>query len=403
MHNLATVFKFEVIRTVKKKTFWIMSLLFPVLIVAVGGVVYFSNQATSDAVMKSQNQSFSIVITDKSGLIDPKIAATYGAAEVRDKQAGLDLIKSGEFDAYFYYPDDITSKSVEVYGQDVGIFDNGRYDAVASALLSQSVEPQVDISRTAVLRGQVQFASTTYRDGVEYDSIMQLVVPGMFLVLFYILIVTSGNQMLTSTTEEKENRVIEMILTTVRARTLIVGKILSLIVLGLFQSAVVVLPIIIGYILFHDRLHLPAYDLVSIPLDWIRISIAFVLFFVSFMLFTGLLVTIGAATPTAKEAGSFFGAVIMLVFGPLYAAPLFVSSPDSGIVQFLSYFPFTAPIPLLLRNAVGNLELWQAGVAITVLIITTILVLRIAVRVFRYGVLEYGRKLSFKEIFTPRD
>lgn len=403
MHNLSTVFKFEVARAIKKRSFWILSLLFPFLIAAVGGVIFFSNKATSEAAMESQNQKFSIVVTDDSGLLDRDLLSAFDAEIVASKDVGLEYIKTGAYDAYFYYPADIVTQPVEVYGQDVGLFDNGRYDAVAQALLSQSVTPQVGESKAAVLRDKVQYESITYRQGVEYDGIKQLVAPGVFLVLFYILIVTFGNQMLTSTTEEKENRVIEMILTTVRARTLIVGKILSLIVLGFVQSTIVVLPIIIGYLLFHDRLQLPSFDLTSIPLDWLRIGVAFVIFAVSFLLFTGLLVTIGAATPTAKEANSFFGAVVLLIFGPLYAAPLFISSPESGIVQFLSFFPFTAPIPLLLRNAVGNLEYWQAGVAIIILLVATIFVLGIAVRVFRYGALEYSRKLSLREILLPRD
>lgn len=91
---------------------------------------------------------------------------------------------------------------------------------------------------------------------------------------------------------------------------------------------------------------------------------------------------------------------MILIFGPLYAAPLFLSSPDSPIVQFLSYFPPTAPIPLMLRNAVGNLEYWQAGLASLLLLVTTVVILMIAVRVFRQGALEYNRKLSFKEIFA---
>ena len=62
-----------------------------------------------------------------------------------------------------------------------------------------------------------------------------------------------------------------------------------------------------------------------------------------------------AMMPTAKEASQWFGLVIMLIFGPFYGITAFVSFPDSPFVKFLSLFPFTAPIPLLLRNAVGNL------------------------------------------------
>lgn len=399
MHNLSTVFWFEVIRTLKKKSFWIMSLTFPLMIGAVGAIIYFSGKATDDAATKAQSESFSVQYTDRSGIIKSEIAAGLKATQTDDRDAAIEQVRAGKLDAYFYYPKDVTRQSVEVYGRDVGLFENSRYDGVAKLLVEQSASQQVSPELRTVIAGDLKTQSETYRDGQPHDGIKQLIAPGIFLVLFYILIVTFGNQMMASTTEEKENRVIEMILTTVRARTLIVGKILSLVVLGVLQTVIIMVPTITGYLLLRDRLSLPSFDLSNIPLDPVAITVGALLFAVSFLMFTGLLVTIGAATPTAKEAGGFFGAVMMLVFGPLYAAPLFISAPESPIVQFLSYFPLTAPIPLMLRNAVGNLELWQAGLSIGILLLTTIFILTIAVRVFRTGALEYSRKLSLREIF----
>lgn len=400
MHNLGTVFGFEVVRTLKKKSFWLMSLLFPVMALVVGGIVFFSNQATEDALKEASSQKFSIAILDESRLLNPQLIKAFSPESVASKEQGIALVRDGKRDAFFYYPTAVNKASVEVYGKDEGLFDNGKYASVAKTLLDESIAMSVSQNVRTILQSKYEVKTTTYRDGQIYDGFKQLIAPGMFLVLFYLLIVTFGNQMLNSATEEKENRVIEMILTTVRARTLITGKILSLAVLGLLQTTVVMVPIIIGYALLHDKLSLPTLDLSNLPLDPVRISVGFAIFLAGFLLFTGLLVTIGAAVPTAKEAGGFFGVVMMLVFGPLYAAPLFVSSPDSLLVQFLSYFPLTAPIPLLLRNAVGNLAVWQALIALAILVLTTALVIRIAVRVFHQGALEYSRKLSIREIFS---
>lgn len=165
---------------------------------------------------------------------------------------------------------------------------------------------------------------------------------------------------------------------------------------------VILLPVIIGYFLFRDQLSLPQFDLAAIPLDPIRITLGAVIFAVSFFMFTGILMTLGAAMPTAKEAGSFFGAAMALVFGPLYAAPLFISSPESIVVQILSYFPLTAPIPLLLRNAVGNLSVTEALISLSILAVTTIVVISIGVRIFRFGALEYSRKLSMQEVMRRK-
>lgn len=402
MHNLGTVFRFEVGRTLKKRSFWIISLLFPVAIGAVMAVAYFSNQASQEASDSSVKEHFSFELLDDSRQVKPEVTRALKGSTVGSKEQGIADVTNGKTDAFFYYPQDLTKQPVEAYGTDVGLFKDDRYQAVAKSILTQSVATTVSPNVTAVLSGGVKVDSTTYKDGQPYDGLQELIPPAVFVVLFYMLIVTFGNQMLNSTTEEKENRVIEMILTTVKSRTLIIGKIFSLIILGLLQMLVIVVPVLIGYLLLHDKLNLPNVDVSHLVFNWPRIVIGFLLFFVSFILFTGLLVGVGASAPTAKDASGYFSVVVLLLVGPLYAASLYVSSPDAKIVQFLSYFPLTAPIPLLIRNAVGNLAYWQAGVGLVILTITAAVVLAIAVRTFRYGALEYSRRLSLQDILFPR-
>lgn len=404
MHNLGTVLRFEIMRTLKKKSFWVMALGFPVIVAVVIAIVYFSNKATDDASKDIEKQKFSFVVSDESGVIKPAIvtAMTGKMVPVEEKQQKIDAVRSGSLDGYIVYPANLTSGTIEVYGKNVDIFTDGRYTGVAQTIMSLSASDSTGANIKAALTKSTKVDFTSYRNGVPYDAIKQMILPGLFLVLFYFLIAFFGNQMLTSTTEEKENRVIEMLLTTVEARTLIIGKILSLILLSIIQGLIVIVPVLAGYLLLHDRLSLPSLDLTSLPVDWAAIGIGFAVFASSFMLFTGLLVAIGAAVPTAKEAGGFFGMVMILIFGPLYAASLFVSAPGSPLVTFLSLFPFTAPIPLLLRNALGNLETWEALTGIAILIVTAALITMIAVRIFRYGVLEYSRKLSLKEIFSRK-
>jgi len=403
VHNLGTVFSFEVIRSLKKKSFWITAMAFPIIIVVIFAIIFFSNQATNKAAENTKNQHFNVVVTDVSGIVSPQLLKAIGATTSTDKDQGIADVAQGKIDAYFYYPADIATQKVQVYAKDVGLFDNSRYQAVASMLLQQSVARKVDAQTKAILQNTVGYDAVTYKDGSVYNGFSQIIAPGIFLVLFYILIVMFGNQMLTSTTEEKENRVIEMILTTIKARTLIIGKILSLVVLALVQVCAILAPIIIIYLLFRHQLALPNINLTNIPLDPLRIGIGAALFACSFMLFTGLLVAIGAAVPTAKEAGGFFGVVMIFLFGPLYAVTLFISAPDSTLVKVLSFFPFTAPIPLMLRNAVGNLSMPGALLGIVILAVSATIVLAIAIRLFRYGALEYSKRLSLTTIFHKKD
>lgn len=402
MHNLGTVFKFETIRVLKKPTFWLMALGFPLMFAALYGIVFWSQITTMQAAKELEKQEFSLAVTDDSKLVRPELLMAAKTKTVESKEAGINDVKNGKIDAYIYFPKDIGKQKVEVYGKDVGLFQNGKYGAVAQSLLSQSVASSVSQAQVAILQNKVQLSSTTYLDGKEHGGINEMIAPGLFLVIFFMLVTFFGNQMLTSSTEEKENRTVEMLLTMVKTDTLITGKILSLMVLALIQMLVIVLPVAAGYLAFGSKLQLPNMDLSLLVFDPVRIGLALVIFLASFMMFTGMLVTLGAMMPTAKEASQWFGLVIMLIFGPFYGITAFVSFPDSPFVKFLSLFPFTAPIPLLLRNAVGNLPAWEGLLGVALLIVAAVFVLWLAVRVFRYGAMSYDSKLSLSALRMKR-
>lgn len=402
MHNLGTVFKFETIRVLKKPTFWLMALGFPLMFAALYGIMFWSQSTTMQAAKELEKQEFSLAVTDDSKLVRPELLMAAKTKTVESKEAGINDVKNGKIDAYIYFPKDIGKQKVEVYGKDVGLFQNGKYGAVAQSLLSQSVASSVSQAQVAILQNKVQLLSTTYLDGKEHGGINEMIAPGLFLVIFFMLITFFGNQMLTSSTEEKENRTVEMLLTMVKTDTLITGKILSLMVLALIQMLVIILPVAAGYLAFGSKLQLPNMDLSLLVFDPVRIGLALVIFLASFMMFTGMLVTLGAMMPTAKEASQWFGLVIMLIFGPFYGITAFVSFPDSPFVKFLSLFPFTAPIPLLLRNAVGNLPAWEGLLGVALLIVAAVFVLWLAVRTFRYGAMSYDSKLSLSALRMKR-
>jgi ABC-2 type transport system permease protein len=114
------------------------------------------------------------------------------------------------------------------------------------------------------------------------------------------------------------------------------------------------------------------------------------------VLFTGVLVAIGAIMPTAKDAGVVFGPLIFVMFLPFYAISLIVSDPGALIVQVFTYFPLTAPVTAMLRNGLDTLQAWEAGTVIAELFVLGFLVLRAAVRLFRYGSIAYTTKPNLR-------
>jgi ABC-2 type transport system permease protein len=396
-HNLRTVVGFEVRRTITKKRFWIATLIVPVVIAVVFGLIALSSSETNSSIEAQKKATFSFTYTDASGIVNGALVKRLGGSEAPSVAAGVAEVNSGRIDAFFEYPANPSRGTVKVYGQDVGVFNNGKYSSVAKTILQLSADAKIASPELAALaRGTVKVESSTYKDGAKSSGIQGLIPPLVYLLIFYIVIVLLGNQMLNSTLEEKENRVTEMILTTVDPNTLITGKILSLFTAGFLQMAVFLSPVVVGYLFFRTSLNLPNLNLSSLSFDPERMVVGALVLFGGFTLFTGTLVAIGAVMPTAKEAGGFFGAMMGLLFAPFYVSSLIVSHPSALIVQVFTFFPYTAPVTGMIRNGFGSLSVLEEIVLIGELMICGYVVLRVAVQLFRFGSIEYAKKVPIR-------
>jgi ABC-2 type transport system permease protein len=403
-HNLGTVVGFEFARTVKKRRFWIATLAIPVLMAIVFALVYLSNSSTAASEDAQKTAAVSFTYTDDSGLITDGIATAMGGRKAADPEQALQEVKTGTTDAYFAYPAEPATQPVKVYGTDQGVFENGKYDAVAKHLLTASAQAEVGSPQlTAAASGDVKTETQTFKDGQPSGGFGSAVPPLMFLLIFYVSIILLSNQMLNSTLEEKENRVTEMILTTLNPTTLIIGKVIALFMVGLVQILVFLTPIAAGYAFFRDKLAIPDLDLSNLSFEPGTMLVGALLLLGGFIVFTGVLVAIGAIMPTAKDAGTIFGPLMGLIFVPFYAISLIISDPRAPIVQVFTYFPLSAPVTALLRNGFGTLSPAESVVIIAELFITGFLILRLAVHLFRYGSIQYSSKLSIAGTFRKKN
>lgn len=404
-HNLSTVISFEFKRTVTKRSFWVVTLILPLLVFGLGALLVSANVSTSNSADAQKNARFDFLYSDASGLVNPNIAREYGGKQIESEAEGVEEVQIGGTQAYFDYPEDPKTETVRVYGADAGVFQNNKYSSVAESLLSASVEQRLDSpTDVAILRGEVNTSTTTFKDGAVAPGFEAIIPALVFLAAFFIVIVFLGNQMLNSTLEEKENRVTEMILTTINPTNLLIGKVISLFAVGLIQIAVFALPVLVGYLFFRDQLNIPNLDLSGLVFDPQKMIVGSLILIGGFALFTGTLVAVGAVMPTAKDAAPVFSVVIFAVVIPLYASSYAISSPEAPIVQILAYFPYTAPITALILNAFGSLPLWQAIVIILELFVLAAIVLRLAVRLFRYGSIQYSSRVRIRDVLsTPSD
>lgn len=400
-HNLRTVISFEVVRTLTKRRFWISTLIVPVIGAIVIALVVLSNTSTDNSVNSQKNAKLTFTYSDASGLVNPAVASAFGGTVTSDRKAAIAEVKSGKLHAYFDYPENPATQHTQVYGTDEGIFQNGKYSAIATQLLVASAQTKIGNPTLATLvQGNLPVDATTYKNGDVSGGIGGVIPPLLFLAIFYLVILLLGNQMLNSTLEEKENRVTEMILTTLNPTTLVVGKVISLFIIGVVQMVTFAIPVIIGYVFFRTQLNLPTFDLTSLNINPGQMIVGALLLIGGFTLFTGTLVAVGAIMPTAKEAGQIFGIMMALIFVPFYAVTLVVSDPHAFIVQIFTYFPYSAPVTAMLRNGFGSLNPIESIIVIVELFALGIVVLRIAVRLFRYGSIEYSKKVSLKTVFA---
>jgi ABC-2 type transport system permease protein len=402
-HNLKTVIGFEFFRVLKKKRFWVTTLAIPAALAVVFGLVFISGQSSSTTADAQKNTRLTFQYSDASGLVTDTLAGTFGGTRTTDDAAAIAAVRAGALDAYFAFPADPETQPVRVYGSDKGVFQNGTYDAVAKQILVSAAQQKIASTQlTAVAQGDVKVTSQTYKGGQVSGGIAVVIPPLLFLVIFYLSIIMLGNQMLSSTLEEKENRVTEMILTTLNPTTLIVGKVIALFMVGLVQMLIFALPVIVGYVFFRSNLNLPDVDLSHLTLQAGPMLVGALLLAGGFILFTGTLVAIGAVVPTVKEAGTAFAPLMIMLFLPFYVVSLIVSDPHALIVQIFTYFPFTAPVTAMLRNGLGSLSPLESAIVIAELFTIGLIALRLAVHLFRYGSLEYSRKLSIRNTFHRR-
>ena len=367
MNKIWTVAKFEVIRQLKKPSFWIALFLLPVVIIGFIGLSSLSNSSFGNDISKNNKTANenTFGITDKAGVIN-EASLTEKVSKIETKEEGIEKVKNGEIKEYYYIPEDFfESKKVEGYnvstdGGSLFVQSVGNITSLLTASAMMRVSP-IDAS---ILTNQIKVENTTFDENGEKANLLgKAIIPIAVLAIYYILVCVFGNRMLLAVVEEKENRISEMILTAVSAKELIIGKIIALIVLGFLQMAVFIVPVIIFVLINHDN---PMVSNVVGMVEFEPISfimnIALLIF--SYFLFAGFSVLVGSMMPTARDASQYISIVIIGSMLPFFFMNTVISSNVNIMTYALSYFPLSAPIAMMLRNAFGLLPWYEFMIGI---------------------------------------
>lgn len=394
MGKLWLVARYEYLKAVKRRSFLLATLGLPFLIIVVVGVA--SMLATRTGVEGP------VGYVDESGILasvpappaDQTSTAT-GEPVFRpypDRATAEAALAAGDIQGVYLIPVDYLALGKVTLLYDKRVPSDRVQTAFAALIrpqLAAGLPPQV---QERLLKGPAELMFQTLDGRVESETsgLLRLVFPVAVALFFVLAVMASAGYLLQAVTEEKENRTMEIMTTSLSAEQLIIGKAVGLIAVSLTQ---VVIWLVVGAVaLTAAGQSIPALKAVQVP--WGFVGIAVLFFVPSFVLEAGIITTIGAAVTDLRQGQQISGFLQFTFWLPFFFLGLVFGSPDSPVLVVLSLFPLTSLSTIALRWGATVLPWWQLVTAWVLVAGSALGMLMVAPRVFRRGMLRYGQHMK---------
>ncbi|MGB6873766.1 MAG: ABC transporter permease [Dehalococcoidia bacterium] len=397
MNKTLLIFRHEFRHMIKRKAFIIMTLIVPVL--ALIGIGVFQLISTDEPPVV---ETTTIGYVDEAGGFDQY--TTQGYIElVRFDTPGdaTAALINGDVSEYFVIPSDYLSTGVinrytlERQLETPPAIATVIKNFLTSNMLADKVPPETVYRIEAPLGLVTTRLTETGEAATEQGGYGNVIIPAIFGLLLALSLQASSMYLVEGLGDEKESRLIEVLLSSVSPRQLLTGKVLGLGAAGLVQVVVWLasLPLLLNLASstiggFFSTIQLPANFLV----------LGIVYFFLGYLLFAALAAGVGAISPSAREGQPLVLIYALLSFVPLWFASLLFVFPDSPIWTVLTIFPITAPIAVMLRLGVTGIAAWELATSLAVMVLSIVLVMFLAIKIFRTYLLMYGKRPSWGEI-----
>ncbi|UQZ34670.1 ABC transporter permease [Paenibacillus sp. PK3_47] len=234
--------------------------------------------------------------------------------------------------------------------------------------------------------------------GDESASPINYVIVYVLLILFFMSIMLTGNMIAAEVTAEKSSRIMEILITSASPLSQMFGKVLGVFLVGLLQIAIIAASVAANLLLPHNAGILADFDLDLGQLNAGILVYGLILYILGFFLYALMYAAVGSIVSRTEELGQATMPVMMLGFVNYYIPTFSVSAPDTLLVKIASYVPFTSPLSMLLRIGVGDVAFWEIAVSLIILLVTIFVFGWLAAKIYRTGVLMYGKRPSIKEI-----
>jgi ABC-2 type transport system permease protein len=403
MKKILLVLANEIVTVISRPSFWLVLLGLPLVGALIFGGIGWLNRNSGAA--QSVNQAFTGTqetlaegVVDLSGIIrqTPKEIPAGMFIAYPDEASARSALAAGEIGAFYIVPQDYIQSGKIIYIRPD--FNPLSTDTKQSSLFRWIIQVNLlggDQVKASLINGprQVEDTSLSATPQVTEDNPLATWAPYAVTILFYVLILGAASLLLSNVSKEKENRVIETLLTSVTPLQLLSGKILGLGLIGLGQS---ILWLGTSYVLLNKSgqtfnlataLHLPISFLV-----W-----GLVFFILGYAVYASLMAGLGALAPNLREASQTTMVIMIPLMIPMFFSnTVFAEQPNGVLATALSMFPLSAPVAMMTRLSTGSVTWWQPWLSALLLAATAVLIVRAVAGMFRAQALLSGQGFNLK-------
>jgi ABC-2 type transport system permease protein len=416
MRDIWLVVKHDIRRTLRQRSFWIVTLLVPLLLLGLNAsqIIEGQQRARTEAEAEGASAGFSdlpaIGLVDEAGLISEMPPGLPPDLFVRfdDEDSARAALEAGEVEQYIDLPADYMSTGkVTVYdryyqilrgGSGMGLGFGSKYEWILPYVINYNLTG--DEQLLLALRNPVPSALAEAHalrppatDAAEQE--LAGLVAAVMPYIYYFLLVMGGSYLMQSVVAEKENRTAEVLLLSLNPRKLLVGKMLAMSAVMWFQVVVWVG----GSMVILDRAAgVMSLTRFTFPPGFLAWALLFLV--LGYVLFASVMAAAGAIAPNAREGGQVVWLLIVPLMPTLMFGSTFAEDPNGMLAVVLSLFPLSAPSAMVTRLAVAQVPLWQILVSLAGLALTAYLFVVLAGRFFRAGNLLSRDSFNWRRLAT---
>ncbi len=409
MKKIFAVAQWEFLEKVKTKTFIISLILTPALIIAFSLLPTLLTEqpdTTTKAIgivdtsgiyfdsMKNILENYKLENGQPNYILLNLNEKGYSLNEIKDHADSLALKNRIEGYLFINYAG-TKNVNVEFRGINVGNFrDIGRFqEAFNDVRITQKLKSaRVDSSVAKIVSANVEVKPVKIEKGgkeKKFDFLSVFFTSFILIMLLMMMILYSGGMLIRSLVEEKSNRLIEILISSCTPDELLTGKILGLSALGFAQ---IIIWVIIGIsVVGSSLIPVSAFENILPMLGY---------FILGFIFYTAVFVGIGSVVSTEQEAQQMTSYISMVLILPVVLAFSAIQNPSSILVKVLSYIPFTIPSIMMLRINISPVPMDEILISLIIMFLSIYITIIIASKIFRIGILSYGKRPSFKEIIN---